>query len=88
MRERDIEQHLVQRCKQLGALCYKWTSPGCVGVPDRIVVFPTGQVVFVELKAPGKKPTSAQAREHARLRENKQMVMVIDSIDTVEELLT
>jgi hypothetical protein len=86
MRERDIEAHLVQRCKQAGALCYKWVSPGRVGVPDRIVVFPLGQVVFVELKAPGKKPTSAQLREHARLRENRQMVVVVDSIDAIEEL--
>lgn len=87
MRERDIEAYLVTRCRHVGALCYKWTSPGRVGVPDRICVFPGGQVVFVELKAPGKKPTHAQLREHARLREYKQKVVVVDSIESVDELL-
>lgn len=88
MRERDIENYLVTRCRHVGALCYKWTSPGRAGVPDRICVFPSGQVVFVELKAPGKKPTRAQLREHARLREHKQKVVVIDSNESVEELLS
>lgn len=88
MRERDIEAYLVTRCRRVGALCYKWTSPGHAGVPDRICVFPSGQLVFVELKAPGKKPTHAQLREHARLREYKQKVVVIDSIESVEELLS
>lgn len=87
MRERDIEAYLVTRCRHVGVLCYKWTSPGRAGVPDRICVFPGGQVVFVELKAPGKKPTSAQLREHARLREYKQKVAVVDSIEEVDELL-
>lgn len=88
MRECDIEAYLVTRCRRVGALCYKWTSPGHAGVPDRICVLPSGQVVFVELKAPGKKPTHAQLREHARLREYKQKVVVIDSIESVEELLS
>jgi len=87
MRERDIEAYLVTRCRHVGALCYKWTSPGRVGVPDRICVFPGGQVVFVELKAPGKKPTGPQLREHARLREYGQKVAVLDSIEGVDELL-
>lgn len=87
MRERDIESYLVDGCRRIGALCYKWTSPGRAGVPDRICVFPGGRVVFVELKAPGKKPTHAQLREHARLREYGQKVVVVDSTEGVDELL-
>lgn len=87
MRERDIEAYLVARCRHVGALCYKWTSPGRVGVPDRICVFPDGRVVFVELKAPGRKPSPAQMREHARLREYGQKVVVVDSIEGVEHLM-
>lgn len=87
MRERDIEAYLVDGCRRIGALCYKWTSPGRVGVPDRICIFPGGQIVFVELKAPGKKPTRPQLREHARLREYRQKVVVVDSIESVDELL-
>lgn len=87
MREREIEQYLVTRCRHVGVLCYKWVSPGHVGVPDRICFFPGGRVVFVEVKAPGRKPTVRQEREHARLREYGQKVVVVDSIERVEGLL-
>jgi len=88
IKERDIEAYLVAMCRHFGALCYKWCSPGHVGVPDRICVFPDGQVVFVEVKAPGRKPTARQEREIARLREYGQNVVVIDSIELVERLFS
>lgn len=46
-----------------------------------------GRIVFVELKAPGEKPTSLQLREHERMRAMGQTVVVIDSIEGVDELL-
>lgn len=52
MRESEVEKHLVKKVKELGGLCWKFTSPGTAGVPDRIVILPWGKVVFVELKAP------------------------------------
>jgi len=42
---------------------------------------------WVELKAPGVKPPAYQLREHARMRAMGQVVVVIDSIEGVEELL-
>lgn len=50
MRERDIEAKLTRGVRKLGGECLKWVSPGTVGVPDRIVIMPTGDVYFVELK--------------------------------------
>lgn len=47
----------------------------------------SGHCVWVELKAPGVKPPSYQLREHARMRAMGQVVVVIDSIEGVEELL-
>lgn len=38
--EKDIDQHLVKRCRQAGMLCWKFTSPGRAGVPDRVVMGP------------------------------------------------
>ena len=87
MRERDIEEYLVTRVKAMGGIAYKFTSPVRANVPDRIVVLPEGLLVFVELKAPGKVPNAAQAREHARLRALGQRVVVIDSLAGVEDLL-
>lgn len=50
MRESQIEARLVQGVKAKGGLCFKFTSPGTPGVPDRIVITPAGRVCFVELK--------------------------------------
>lgn len=79
MLERDIEAHLVKRVKEAGGIAIKFTSPQRRSVPDRIVLMPGGVVWFAELKAPGKKPTEAQEREHARLRALGFRVEVIDS---------
>jgi len=43
--------------------------------------------VWVELKATGVKPGAHQLREHERMRAMGQRVVVIDSIEGVEQLL-
>lgn len=81
MLERDIEKALVARVKAIGGMCEKFTSPNRRSVPDRLVTLPGGLVFFVELKAPGKKPTEAQARDHERRRTLGCNVRVIDSME-------
>lgn len=81
-KENDIEKYLVKRMKDLGALCFKWTSPGTRGVPDRIVIY-KGIICFVELKAPGKKPRPDQELMHKKLRNQRARVYVINSKDEV-----
>lgn len=95
MRERDIEAHLVKRVKELGGECRKVQWIGRNGAPDRLVMLPPEAYVddrhcaiWVELKAPGAKARPSQLREHERMRSMGQRVVVIDSIDGVEELLT
>ena len=83
MRERDIEQALVRRVKELGGLCEKFVSPSRRSVPDRLITLPGNRVIFVELKAPGKKPTELQQRDHNRRRALGCDVRVIDSIEGV-----
>lgn len=83
MLERDIERALVARVKRLGGTAEKFTSPGRRSVPDRLVTLPGGRIIFVELKAPGKKPTEAQARDHARRTELGCDVRVIDNMEDV-----
>lgn len=51
MKEAEIEKRMVKEIEGMGGLCWKFTSPGTIGVPDRIVVLPDGSVIFVELKA-------------------------------------
>jgi hypothetical protein len=81
MLEKTVEAALVRRVKSLGGLCEKFTSPNNRSVPDRLVTLPGGRVVFVEVKAPGKKPTPLQARDHERRRALGCEVFVIDNVD-------
>lgn len=81
MLERDVERALVQRVKALGGTCEKFTSPTKRSVPDRIVTLPGGKIIFVEVKAPGKKPTELQQRDHERRRAMGCDVRVIDSME-------
>lgn len=83
MLERDIEAYLVKRCKEIGALVDKFTSPQRRSVPDRLITF-SGRVLFVELKATGKKPTEAQVRDHERRRAAGAEVVWLDSKESAE----
>lgn len=85
MLERDIEAYLIKRCKEIGALADKFTSPQRRSVPDRLITF-GGRVLFVELKATGKKPTEAQVRDHERRRAAGAEVVWLDSVEGVDWL--
>ena len=78
MLERDIEAKVCDYAKSKGMLVYKFTSPARAAVPDRLFITPTGVVFFIEFKAPGKKATPQQEREHRRLTEQGCTVFVID----------
>ena len=81
MLEKDIEKKVCDYAKSKGTLTYKFTSPNRAAVPDRIFIAPGGFVYFVEFKREGQKPTPAQAREHARLRQQGCQVWVIDNVN-------
>lgn len=81
MREVVVEKALVKRIKELGGTCEKFTSPGRRSVPDRLVTLPGGRIVFIELKAPGIRPTELQQRDHDRRRALGCEVLVIDTVE-------
>lgn len=77
MRESTIEAAHVSDAKTKGGAEYKFVSPSRSNVPDRIRLMPVPPehrelvaryVRFREYKAPGRKPTAGQLREHDRLR--------------------
>ena len=84
MLEKTIEAALVKRVKALGGMAEKFTSPSKRSVPDRLVTLPGGRVIFVELKAPGKKPTSKQELDHKRRRDLGCDVRVISTMEEVD----
>ena len=83
MLEKDIEKALVKKVESIGGKAEKFTSPNRRSVPDRLVTLPGGRIIFVELKATGKKPTDAQLRDHEKRRLLGCDVRVIDSIEAV-----
>ena len=84
MQEREIENRLVQRIKAMGGRCWKWVSPGTDGVPDRICLLPEGQVIFVELKAPGKHLRPLQILRKQQLEKLGFSVYCLDSAEQVD----
>lgn len=78
MREKQIEQKLVHAVKNMGGIAPKFISPGCDGMPDRLLLFPCGKMAFVEVKAVGGKPRPLQVRRHGVLRELGFLVFVLD----------
>ena len=84
--ERKLERQLVAYCKQNGVYCRKFVSPGCAGVPDRILLR-AGQVVFLELKSPGKKPSALQTREMELIRRAGGVAMCEDSWEVIQSLI-
>ena len=87
MREKDIEKELAARTKTMGGIAPKFISPGFDGMPDRLVLLPSGRMGFVELKAPGKKPRALQLARHRLLRRLGFKVYVIAKIDQIDSVL-
>ena len=88
MRESTIEGHLVRRTNEIGGEVRKVKWIGRRGAPDRVVMLPGGRLYWIELKRPGQKAEPHQAREHERLRDMGQRVLIIDSFEAIEALLT
>lgn len=87
MREKDIENYLVQQAQNIGALVRKVSWIGLNHCPDRLIMLPH-ITVWVEVKAEGKKPTAGQVREIARMRMHGQLVHVVDSKQAVDKLVS
>lgn len=85
MKEKDIEKILVAEVRKIGGRAYKWVSPGNDGVPDRIVFFPGGRQVFVELKTDTGQLTRLQRIQIKRLRDLGQPVYVVRGIDGLSQ---
>lgn len=85
--EKDIEKYLGERVKKLGGLYYKFVSPGNDGVPDRLIVWPNGEVDFVELKTLTGSLSEIQKAQIARLKRRGVFVTVIYGTEDVERYI-
>ena len=83
MKESAIEARLVREVKKRGGLCYKFTSPGNPGVPDRIVILPGGTTIYVELKTEIGRLAKIQKWQIEELRRRGAVVRVLKGMDQV-----
>lgn len=87
MREKHIEEQLIEAVNRRKGLALKLYSPSYVGVPDRLVLIAFGRVGFVEVKAPGRKPRPIQLKRHEELRRLGFKVYVLDGREQIEGIL-
>ena len=90
-RESTIESNIRAYAVKNGCLYWKFTSPGVAGVPDRMIVPPTGGATFLELKRAGEVPDILQHRRLEQLRERDVRCGWTDSVqggkDFIDALL-
>lgn len=87
MLEKDIERKLCDGVRALGGYAYKFTSPGNVGVPDRMVIMPGGRVQYVELKGEAGKLSKMQDFQIRRLKRLGCKVVVVRGMEGVKAFL-
>lgn len=88
MLESEMERFFVKEIKHLGGIAYKFTSPGNAGVPDRIVIFPNRQPIFVELKTEKGALSKLQKIQHRRLLSLGQRVEKLYGLSDIVQFFT
>lgn len=86
MLESYYEDNLRKNVKSLGhgARCLKFVSPGFSGVPDRMILLPGGNLIFVEMKQPKEKERKRQEYVQGLLR--GLGFEVYSSVNTLERI--
>ncbi len=87
MLEREIEKRLGAELKKHGCLFYKFVSMGQAGVPDRIVITPSGQTIYVELKTDAGRLTKLQRLQIERIEKQGAKVYVLYGMKDAESFL-
>ena len=87
MRESNIEKALVGAVKIRGGMALKFVSPGMSGVPDRLVLIPSGAIAFVEVKATGAKMRPLQLKRKRQLEKIGFLVYQLDDIGMIGGIL-
>jgi hypothetical protein len=88
MNEKLIEKKIREGVKKRGGIAIKFTSPGFTGVPDRLILMPTGRMWFVETKSTGRKLTPRQELVGLQLSDLGFNVKVVDDELSLQKFLS
>ena len=86
-REAAIEAKLRDEMTRRGCICYKFVSPGNNGVPDRMIITPDGEVIFIELKTERGRLSAEQKVQIRRLRDHCMTVFVLYGAEDVDSFI-
>lgn len=87
-KENTVEKYLKNKVEKLGGKAFKFVSPGCAGVPDRIVCLPQSKIVFVETKRPkGGRVDPLQKYWHEWLNMNGFNARIINTKELVDAFI-
>ena len=87
VREKIVEQYFKKRVEALGGICWKLTSPGRRGVPDRLVTLPMMGMFCVELKSEVGRLSRHQIQCFEDLANAGGEVITLSSKAEVDELM-
>lgn len=86
-KEKQIEKKVCDYAKSKGVLCYKFSSPACRGVPDRIFFFPKGVVVLIEFKSAVGKLSTLQELTISKLLDKEAVIFVVNDSNKGIEII-
>lgn len=87
MREYVVENEFVRAVRKAGGVAYKLNSLTANGLPDRLVLFPPGKTLFVELKAPGKQMRPLQVKRRRQLQSLGFPLLCIDRFSQIRPVI-
>jgi hypothetical protein len=86
--EKLIEKYLKEMVESVcGGMCIKLTSASFTGLPDRMLIFPGGKIIFVELKSTGKKQSARQIFVNNQFCKRGVRVDVIDTLEAAAKII-
>lgn len=80
MLEKEVEAKIVAYAKSRGVLSYKFSSPQCRGVPDRIFIY-EGLVLFIEMKRAKQKPSALQLKHLNAIQKQNVHATWVDNVE-------
>lgn len=85
--ERDLERHFSNTCKKLGLMSLKLNVRYTRGWPDRVVILPNHQVLWVELKTLTGKVSALQTKVHLDLFSMRHNVLILRTKQEITDAL-
>ncbi len=79
-----IEDYLIKQAENNNCLCYKFTSPGKRGVPDRIIIGHS-YTVFIECKSPTGTTRTQQDFRIKEMRDHGALVYVLNTKSSIDD---